>query len=229
MTVFPTLRAANAARQKEWDKAGGIALAYRANEMAGEIGEALEQAVGVILMAAAGGRASNIAKKIERERLGIRGSRATVGELAAELADVVTCADLIAMGEGIDLDAAIAAKFNATSEKVGLATRLAPPAIAGIENISAGDLTERAVQAGARALCRIELNLPLDGPDEDLGDVWKLDTERARACLAAAAGELDDAGPRRKRWEAALQSTPLIETLTPTTEAWSACVTIQDR
>lgn len=32
---------------------------------------------------------------------------------------------LIAMQAGIDLDAAVALKFNATSEKVGLQTRLA--------------------------------------------------------------------------------------------------------
>src|SRR5690606_32982880 len=66
----------------------------------------------------------NVIKKLERERLGIRGSRATTEMLAEELADVVICADLIAMDAGIDLDAAVAAKFNATSEKVGLPTRL---------------------------------------------------------------------------------------------------------
>jgi hypothetical protein len=33
--------------------------------------------------------------------------------------------ELIAAHENIDLDAAVAAKFNATSEKVGLQTRLA--------------------------------------------------------------------------------------------------------
>ena len=118
------LRIANASRQAEWDKDNGIGLAYRGNELAGEVGEALENAVDVILMAAAAGRASNIVKKIERERLGIRGSRATVTDLAAELADVVICVDLIAMGLGIDLGAAVVDKFNATSAKVGLATRL---------------------------------------------------------------------------------------------------------
>lgn len=126
-STFHTLRAANAARQAEWDKDDRITLAYRANEMAGEVGEALEKAVAVILMAAASGRASNIAKKLERERLNIRGSRATRTELADELADVVICADLIAAGEDIDLDAAVVAKFNATSEKVGLRTRLEEP------------------------------------------------------------------------------------------------------
>lgn len=101
------LRAANAARQKEWDKEGGIDLAYRGNELAGEVGEAC-----------------NVIKKLERERRGIRGSRATVEQAADELADVIICADLIAMELGIDLGFAVARKFNATSEKVGLQTRL---------------------------------------------------------------------------------------------------------
>lgn len=118
------LRAANIERQREWDKAGGIDLSYRGNELAGELGEALVEAVDLILMAAAAGRASNVIKKLERERLGIRGSRATTQQLADELADVVICVDLIAMAQGIDVGDAVVAKFNATSEKVGLATRL---------------------------------------------------------------------------------------------------------
>lgn len=107
MNHYPTLRAANAARQAEWDKDDRITAAYRGNELAGEVGEAC-----------------NIIKKLERERLGIRGSRATLAQLAEELADVVICADLIAMAYGIDLNEAVANKFNATSEKVGLQTRM---------------------------------------------------------------------------------------------------------
>lgn len=102
------LRAANIARQAEWDTKGQITLAYRGNELAGEVGEAC-----------------NLIKKLERERMGIAGSRASVAELAEELADVIICADLIAMQLGIDLQAAVADKFNKTSEKVGLATRMA--------------------------------------------------------------------------------------------------------
>lgn len=102
------LRSANVARQKEWDAGNQLTLAYRGNELAGEVGEAC-----------------NVIKKLERERLGIKGSRDTVAHLAEELADVVICADLIAMHEGIDLlGEAVPAKFNATSEKVGLKTRL---------------------------------------------------------------------------------------------------------
>jgi NTP pyrophosphatase (non-canonical NTP hydrolase) len=105
---YSTLRLANVARQAEWDAFGQLTLSYRGNELAGEVGEAC-----------------NIIKKIERERMGIAGSRATVEQLAEELADVVICTDLIAMAAGIDLDAAVTAKFNASSEKVGLQTRLA--------------------------------------------------------------------------------------------------------
>jgi NTP pyrophosphatase (non-canonical NTP hydrolase) len=105
-----TLRSANTARQAEWDWGNQLTAAYRGNELAGEVGEAC-----------------NIIKKLERERLGIRGSRASVDHLAEELADVVICVDLIAMHFGIDLDQAVARKFNATSEKVGLRTRMVAP------------------------------------------------------------------------------------------------------
>lgn len=110
-TVFPTLREANVARQGEWDAGNVLSLAYRGNELAGEVGEAC-----------------NIIKKLERERLGIAGSRDTLEHLAEELADVIICADLIAMAAGIDLEDAVARKFNATSEKVGLKTRFQPSA-----------------------------------------------------------------------------------------------------
>jgi NTP pyrophosphatase (non-canonical NTP hydrolase) len=110
MTIHADLRAANLARQAEWDTDGQITLSYRGNELAGEVGEAC-----------------NIIKKLERERMGIAGSRATLADLAEELADVIICADLIAMQLGIDLDRAVAEKFNRTSEKVGLTTRMAAP------------------------------------------------------------------------------------------------------
>lgn len=70
-------------------------------------------------------------KKLARERLGLRGTRATKEQLGEELADVVISADLAAMTAGIDLDLAVIAKFNATSEKYGLKTRMAAPWFAG--------------------------------------------------------------------------------------------------
>lgn len=103
------LRDANTKRQAEWcpDETQPD-LSFRAMELAGETGEAC-----------------NVAKKIVRERKGWRGSRATAADLATELADVVICADLAAMAEGIDLMQAVRDKFNATTTKVGLTTMLA--------------------------------------------------------------------------------------------------------
>lgn len=106
--AYATLRAGNEARQVAWANGEAVSLLFRATELGGETGEVL-----------------NVCKKIERERRGWRGSRATVQDLADELADVVICADLLALTEGIDLDAAIVRKFNVTSEKVGLPHRLA--------------------------------------------------------------------------------------------------------
>lgn len=106
-TTFETLRFANDVRQREWDTDGTIDLAYKGNELAGEVGEAC-----------------NIIKKLERERRSIRGSRATMQDLADELADVIICVDLIASAIGVDLGAAVRSKFNATSAKYGLTTRI---------------------------------------------------------------------------------------------------------
>jgi hypothetical protein len=106
---FATLRAANAKRQKEWDTGGQMTLSYSGNELAGEIGELC-----------------NVLKKIERERFGMPGSRATVGQAAEELADGIICLDLIGVALGIDVWAAVVGKFNKTSEKYGLTTRISP-------------------------------------------------------------------------------------------------------
>lgn len=104
---FPKLRTANAARSEEWTRGEVVPLTFRGNELAGEVGEAC-----------------NIIKKLERERLGYRGSRTTAEALAEELADIVICVDLIAMDMGIALGAAVRDKFNATSAKYGLGTRI---------------------------------------------------------------------------------------------------------
>lgn len=103
------LRACNVDRQAAWCPEQVPDLSFRGNELGGEVGEAL-----------------NVIKKLERERLGWRGSRDTVEHLAEELADVVICADLAALTAGVDLMAAVKAKFDATSQKVGLPHRLLP-------------------------------------------------------------------------------------------------------
>lgn len=103
------LRDANVTRQLEWDPNNTVSgdLSYRGNELAGEVGEAC-----------------NVLKKLDRQARGIVGSRATVQDLANELADVLICVDLIAMERDIDLEKAVREKYNATSVKYGLKSRL---------------------------------------------------------------------------------------------------------
>lgn len=107
---FADLRNANLERQTLWCPDQVPDLSFRGNELGGECGEAL-----------------NVIKKLERERLGWRGSRDTVDHLAEELADVVICADLVAITAGVDLGAAVLRKFNATSDKVGISVKLGLP------------------------------------------------------------------------------------------------------
>lgn len=106
--MLKKLRLANRARQDQWENAHDkLSLAYFGNAIAGEVGEAC-----------------NVIKKLERERIGLRGSRATIEDLADELADVIIYIDLIAEMVGIDLGEAIKNKFNMTSEKYGLLERI---------------------------------------------------------------------------------------------------------
>lgn len=101
---FEVLRAATIKRQAKWPGAAiSTDASFRGNELAGEVGEAC-----------------NVIKKLERERLGLAGSRDTVEHLAEELADIVLCVDIVAEKYGINLWPAIKAKFNATSHKVGI-------------------------------------------------------------------------------------------------------------
>jgi NTP pyrophosphatase (non-canonical NTP hydrolase) len=101
------LREANVKRENEWDPGAVQTLEFYGNELAGEVGEAC-----------------NVIKKLARERLGLRGSRATVSQLAGELADILICVDLVAMRAGIDLTSAVRETFDATSTKYGLKTTL---------------------------------------------------------------------------------------------------------
>lgn len=117
------LQLAHAARQEEWCPDQKPDLSFRGNEMAGEVGEAC-----------------NVIKKLERERQGWRGSRATREELADELADVVHTAVLTAITAGIDLQPAVTTKFNKTSEKNGLRTFLDGPFSCNEMDISIGDV-----------------------------------------------------------------------------------------
>lgn len=80
---------------------------FHAAELGGEVGEVL-----------------NVVKKLHREEMGWRGSRATLDQLADELGDVMVCVDKLAAHYGINLARATAVKFNATSDKVGLPHKL---------------------------------------------------------------------------------------------------------
>lgn len=100
-----TLREANLVRAKEWAGAVQLDLSFAGNELAGEVGEAC-----------------NIIKKLERQRMGIKSSPATVDDLREELADVIICVDLIAMRFGLDMNQAVKDKFNKTSNARGLET-----------------------------------------------------------------------------------------------------------
>jgi NTP pyrophosphatase (non-canonical NTP hydrolase) len=104
--TFEALRKSNEARHLEWARGESVPLSFRGLELGGEAGEAC-----------------NEIKKIERIRLGLAGGKEDLQALADELADVVICADLIAMDLQIDLGAAVQRKFNQTSAKYGLATR----------------------------------------------------------------------------------------------------------
>lgn len=74
------LRAANISRNAIWDPKGELHADFFINELLGEVGEL-----------------ANLLKKVERERLGIGGSRATKEQIAEECADVIICIDLLNM------------------------------------------------------------------------------------------------------------------------------------
>jgi NTP pyrophosphatase (non-canonical NTP hydrolase) len=82
MHFLQELRAANKARNDEWQNVGKpFSLVFWANELAGEAGETC-----------------NILKKLDREHnYQVRGSRATLAALTEELSDVVICCDLTGM------------------------------------------------------------------------------------------------------------------------------------
>lgn len=106
------LRAANIERDNEYrEKTHGqkLPLLFRTTELAGEVGELL-----------------NVIKKIERERLGWAGKRATLDDLLGEFGGVMTCLDLLAMELNIDLAEVTVHEFNRVTDRLELKTRLTP-------------------------------------------------------------------------------------------------------
>ena len=102
------LRRVNLERYEAWVEGADAGIMFDALELGGEVGELL-----------------NIVKKLEREERGWRGSRANPADFDDECADVLICLDKLARRRNVDLAAVTIAKFNATSDKVGLPHRLA--------------------------------------------------------------------------------------------------------
>jgi hypothetical protein len=105
--IYPTLREANIARHGEWCKGEAVPILFRAVECAGEVGELC-----------------NELKKLWREQQGYVGSRSDIEKVYDELGDAVVTLDLIAMDLGVALDWVGRRKFNKTSAKYGLKTRV---------------------------------------------------------------------------------------------------------
>lgn len=102
------LREANVSRMQRWHgEDDGWSLADWSNAMCGEAGET-----------------ANIVKKIRRRQTGLDGQQlyntpdwdGLADKLADECADVLCYLDLLAHKAGIDLAAAVSAKFNRVSE-----------------------------------------------------------------------------------------------------------------
>lgn len=107
MGDFETLQQACAKRDREWDPENKLDLMFFSTELGGETGEAL-----------------NFAKKLKRADIGIPGSRATLNDLAQELADVIISAINVWNKAGIvePLWPTVVNKFNASSRKHGFDT-----------------------------------------------------------------------------------------------------------
>lgn len=105
--TFRGLHVANYHRQQQWPGNHKATVEFRTIEFAGEAGELCEKI-----------------KKWLRGELGIKGNTATIADIASEMGDVIVCLDLLAQKLDIDLGAAVRDKFNETSEKYGLSTRI---------------------------------------------------------------------------------------------------------
>ena len=75
-------------------------------------------------MAGEAGEATNVAKKMRRQRVQRGDDKATIEQLGEELADTICYAALTAARAGINLGAAVVAKFNKVSQEIGSTYRL---------------------------------------------------------------------------------------------------------
>lgn len=113
---FQKLRHANVSRCDQWHGISTWSVMEWACAMAGEAGEAC-----------------NVAKKIRRIEQGIAkrkeettpdAMKKQIAKLAEECADTLIYLDLLAASQGIDLEAAVIAKFNSVSEQYEFPQRL---------------------------------------------------------------------------------------------------------
>lgn len=105
--MLEALKTANIVRQGEWGGQEHVDMPFLAIEVAGESGELLEAC-----------------KKYLRAERGIQGSTATLKDIADEMGDVVISLDMLATELNIDLGKAVSEKFNKTSDKYGLKTKI---------------------------------------------------------------------------------------------------------
>jgi NTP pyrophosphatase (non-canonical NTP hydrolase) len=101
------LREANRVRQSEWPGSEAADVPFRAIELAGETGELMEAV-----------------KKWLRSQRSIAGTVADLSDVEDEMGDVLISLDLLAADLGIDLTAAWKQKFNKTSRKYNLESRV---------------------------------------------------------------------------------------------------------
>lgn len=128
---FQDLRTASWSRNKRWhpgflEEQDGWTNGDWANALAGEVGEAVEA---ILYLVVASGRTSNFVKKMRRHEEGIASDKdpsmeELLNHIAEEIADVVIYADLLATKLGLDLEASVKDKFNVVSERMGFTERL---------------------------------------------------------------------------------------------------------
>lgn len=133
--TFEQLHITNADRCNLWHDGfpadTGWSVSDWSNAMGGELGEVAEAVEILVLdqfLSSVGGHVLDTVKKIRRDDDDLIGNKKTRDELLAdvskELADVICYADLLACKLGIDLGAAVAAKFNEVSVRQGFPHRL---------------------------------------------------------------------------------------------------------
>lgn len=113
--TFNTLRGGNKARLPEFKNKHGEPAHSEPDGSDWSDAQWLQAVIGEL------GEYANLKKKIERGDLTMENTK---GDLARELADVVTYLDILAFRLGIDLGQAVMDKFNEVSERVGSSIRI---------------------------------------------------------------------------------------------------------